>query len=147
MSEPHVHIEYKLVIETDQYAGNFEREMCAYMTGRIGDCEVGGEQAKVAKEDLPEKVWEWCDQCIERKPDDHGCYRPVKMCDMDTTALEIYMEELPPPEIFQLFKFRAVAFGLSQGDEDPSTGKVKITVTNARMVKMTTTYLEEDVAP
>ena len=29
------------VIDTDQYAGNFEREMCAYITGHTGDCGVG----------------------------------------------------------------------------------------------------------
>ena len=29
------------VIDTKQYAGNFEREMCAHITGHIGECEVG----------------------------------------------------------------------------------------------------------
>jgi hypothetical protein len=32
---------YAFVIDTDQYAGNFEREMTAYLTGRIGQCGVG----------------------------------------------------------------------------------------------------------
>lgn len=32
---------YSIVVETDSYAGNFEREMCAFMTGHIGKCEVG----------------------------------------------------------------------------------------------------------
>ncbi len=31
---------YLFVIDTDTYAGNFEREMCAYVTGQIGECEV-----------------------------------------------------------------------------------------------------------
>jgi hypothetical protein len=29
------------IVDTDSYAGNFERCMCAYMTGQIGECEVG----------------------------------------------------------------------------------------------------------
>ncbi|KKK83825.1 hypothetical protein LCGC14_2789530, partial [marine sediment metagenome] len=29
------------IIDTDSYAGNFEREMCAYITGRVGECGVG----------------------------------------------------------------------------------------------------------
>ena len=36
---------YLFVIDTDSYSGNFEREMCAYCTGQIGDCEVGIEHA------------------------------------------------------------------------------------------------------
>lgn len=32
---------YSIVVETDSYAGNFEREMCAFMTGHIGECEAG----------------------------------------------------------------------------------------------------------
>jgi hypothetical protein len=32
---------YVFIIDTEQYAGNFEREMCAYCTGILGDCEVG----------------------------------------------------------------------------------------------------------
>jgi len=140
MSEPHTHTEtvYLLIVETDQYAGNFEREMCAYMTGRIGDCEVGDEEALTAKKELSKEVFEWCDQCIKREPDDHGCYRPVKMGD-DTTTLHIFLEELPPAEVFQVLKDRAAVYGRS--------GVSKITVSNVRLVKTTTvtTYTEEDV--
>lgn len=34
------------IIDTDSYSGNFEREMCAYITGHIGDCLVGFEEAE-----------------------------------------------------------------------------------------------------
>jgi len=37
------------VIDTDTYAGNFERPMCAYMTGRVGECGVGEEFAEMFK--------------------------------------------------------------------------------------------------
>ncbi|HWY34086.1 MAG TPA: hypothetical protein VNX68_05525, partial [Nitrosopumilaceae archaeon] len=33
----------KFIIDTDSYSGNFERQMCAYSTGQLGDCEVGEE--------------------------------------------------------------------------------------------------------
>ncbi len=36
---------YLFVIDTDTYAGSFEREICAYVTGQIGECEVGKEEA------------------------------------------------------------------------------------------------------
>jgi len=38
---------YKFIIDTDQYAGNFEREMCAYLTGTVGECGVGDEFAEL----------------------------------------------------------------------------------------------------
>lgn len=34
---------YQLLVKTNCYAGNFERELCAFMTGQVGDCEVGDE--------------------------------------------------------------------------------------------------------
>lgn len=42
-----------VVVDTDQYAGNFERMLVAYMTGAIGECELGEEQADVARQELP----------------------------------------------------------------------------------------------
>ncbi len=35
--------EYYLVIRTTAYAGNFERELCAHLTGALRDCNVGSE--------------------------------------------------------------------------------------------------------
>lgn len=37
---------YILVADTNQYAGNFERELCAYITGQYGECSVGADIAK-----------------------------------------------------------------------------------------------------
>ena len=34
---------YGLVVKTNSYAGDFEREYCAYVTGQVGECEVGWE--------------------------------------------------------------------------------------------------------
>jgi hypothetical protein len=69
---------YFFVIHTDQYTGNFERQLCAYLTGQVGECEVGSEMAQLAEEQEPEWV-EWCDTQIEMRADDRGCYRPVSI--------------------------------------------------------------------
>lgn len=34
---------FVFIIDTDTYAGNFERQLCAYVTGHVGDCGVGRE--------------------------------------------------------------------------------------------------------
>ena len=70
-------VEYLLVVDTEQYSGNFERQLCAYITGIVGECGVGHEEAGVAQEDLPEKVQEWCQEHVLLKMDDNGCDRPV----------------------------------------------------------------------
>lgn len=33
----------KFIIDTDTYTGNFERELCAFVTGATGECRVGFE--------------------------------------------------------------------------------------------------------
>jgi hypothetical protein len=65
-------------VDTEQYAGNFERPMCAYMTGQTGECGVGLELAELFEEevDLDENLF---DLMIEQVPDDHGCHRPCSI--------------------------------------------------------------------
>ncbi|MBI5355578.1 MAG: hypothetical protein HZB68_03940 [Candidatus Aenigmarchaeota archaeon] len=69
---------YIFVIDTDSYAGSFEREMCAYVTGQIGDCEVGAEFAELAEKEIPEMVEKFW-SIVEKFPDENGCYMPVEI--------------------------------------------------------------------
>lgn len=70
---------FAIVIDTDTYAGNFERPMCAFITGRVGECGVGEEQAKQTRLELPEFAKDWFDNSIISVPDDHGCSRPASI--------------------------------------------------------------------
>ena len=68
--------QFIFVIDTDAYAGNFERGLCAYITGRLGECEVGEDEAEIFREEVgdPDELFEF----IDSKPDeDGGCLRPV----------------------------------------------------------------------
>ena len=42
---------FRFVIDTEQYSGNFEREMTAFITGMIGECGVGQEYADAFVQD------------------------------------------------------------------------------------------------
>lgn len=42
------------IVDTEEYAGNFEREMGAYLTGRIGDSDTGSLQARIARKEWKE---------------------------------------------------------------------------------------------
>lgn len=66
------------IIDTDQYAGNFEREMCAYITGHTGECGVGGELAGCLKKDTglnPDTFF----SNVLQVADEDGCCRPVEI--------------------------------------------------------------------
>lgn len=53
--------EWIFVVDTEQYAGNFERGMCAFMTGMLGECGVGSEEARLYYEQtgLAEEDFDW----------------------------------------------------------------------------------------
>lgn len=112
-----------VVIDTDSYAGNFEREMCAYITGQIGDCGVGDKKATLAAEDLAEvtifngeeqePILEYFEYSVEQEGDDHGCYRPVQIWDdLDNgyKSLAIFFNEIPPDEVLAIMLERAKEF-------------------------------------
>lgn len=69
--------EWTFVIDTDDYAGNFEREMCAYITGCTGECGVGSEFSELVRKEIAKDILEKFDEYIANVPDEHGCNRPV----------------------------------------------------------------------
>jgi hypothetical protein len=71
-------IEYAIIIDTDKYSGNFERQLCAYITGCIGECGVSEEIATAAVFQLKEKA-KWFDENVLAQNDDHGVSRPVRI--------------------------------------------------------------------
>jgi hypothetical protein len=68
---------FAFIIDTEQYAGNFEREMCAYCTGQIGDCGVGDEFALLFNKE--ENISDDYFDNIAQESDEHGCARPCKI--------------------------------------------------------------------
>lgn len=65
------------VIDTEEYAGNFERELTAYVTGQVGECGVGDDMAKLYESEVDEKDHErFCELLDHRPDDDNGCRRP-----------------------------------------------------------------------
>lgn len=100
-----------IMIHTDSYAGNFEREMCAYVTGTYGECGVGSEIASsfLDSDELPELM-------VANKLDEHGTARP---CGIDTNpndvergcqSVVIYLYEPPSIEALHTVKRRAEEF-------------------------------------
>lgn len=78
---------YELHIETNKYAGNFEREMCAFLTGVIGECGVGDSEQAIYKE---EESYEFE---IRQVADEHGVERPVVISGEGYESLTIFLYE------------------------------------------------------
>lgn len=66
-----------IIIDTTSYAGNFERELCAYVTGQYGECGVGDDLAEQASAEI--RHIEWWNDHIAQEADDHGCRRPASI--------------------------------------------------------------------
>lgn len=113
--------EYSLLVCTDSYVGNFEREMCAFMTGSIGDCGVGEEYSdlfhtficnKIGRkwggngDDLMMGLTDWRADSDDSAP----CARPVGIYTNDPKTVEIYLERVPNEQELEILKERAYAF-------------------------------------
>lgn len=109
------------VIKTDSYAGNFEREMCGYITGEVGECEMGAKEAAQFKSDYPEN-YEFEDLVL-RFPDDHGCYRPATMWSHKCSDVAIFLEERPTEAQLAFMRDRARKFAVIT---NPRDGKHKV---------------------
>lgn len=105
--------EWAFVIDTDQYAGNFERDICAFVTGHVGECGVGEEFAEIFKEEVGNPI-----ENVTREPDEHGCCRPTSMYyqwhpsheQFEYTSVAIFFDCRPKQAQINLMKERALLF-------------------------------------
>lgn len=91
----------RVIIATDCYAGNFERELCAFITGAVGECGVGREYANFFGSYPPPPI---------DRSDDRGVMRPVSLCDEDFNSLEIYYDRVLTEEEINVIDLRARLF-------------------------------------
>ncbi len=110
------------IIDTDTYAGNFERDMVAYMTGVVGECGVGEEGVALFKKDGCEKSGIDFEELVDPYViDEHGCGRPASIWPTPGTVAE------DGPEYGEAY--HSVALWLAKA---PSDKEVDFLVTRAR---------------
>ena len=98
------------IIKTDSYAGNFEREMCGYVAGGLGECDVGDEQAAEYRAAFPDESEDELWDRFVRVPDEHGCARPVNLWGPKAQDVAIFLAERPTGELLARFRERARVF-------------------------------------
>lgn len=113
---------FGFIIKTNSYAGNFERQMCAHLTGCVGDCEVGEEYVE-------EKITDEFEGSLQWVSNDNGCARPTSIhCNEGNlyNNVVIYFEHKPTADQIKLMKERLETFpaamkrhknGTSMGEE------------------------------
>lgn len=123
------HSGYLIIIDTDSFAGNFEREMCAYLTGQFAKDHVADDLAEELRDNDDIKHIDWWDEHIAPIEDEKGSdfYRP---CDIYPTAgltktivfdgktieqpvfnsVAIFTNQIPPAKIIKELVKRAKYF-------------------------------------
>ena len=150
--------DWAFIIETDgkAWVGNFERPMCAYCTGMVGQCDVGEEEAHLFFTDFgiesnpydeggPFEEYVNCNVM-----DDQGGARPAgiwKFPDKSGfTAVAIFFNEKPTDEQISIIKERAYKFAEERPDRkkySTMTDKPeKINITGFRLIQQTVTEKE-----
>lgn len=129
---------YLFIIDTNSYAGNFEREMCAYITGKTGECEVGHELAEIAEREIPEEI-EQFEDVIEWVPGEHGS-QIVTIFDNpnhkhEYNSVAIYFCSIPSPKLVKLLKERAQKFAKDR----------RIKIEGFRFLSLHETYTEINI--
>lgn len=110
------------VVDTDKYSGNFEREMCAYITGQVGECGVGEETAEEASETIRNLAW--FEENIVQEADEYQCHRPASIWPNPQTdgtnrpcyeSVAIFLEVLPPQDVLDEMVERAKSYCEQKG--------------------------------
>ncbi len=95
------------VVDTNVYAGNNERTLCAWMTGLVGDDNVGHEQAAAFHRDcqpLP-------DDLVGCEPDERGLSRPSSIYPTrEQCSVAVLLQRLPTPAEREFLIARARSF-------------------------------------
>ncbi len=139
--------ELLFAIDTEQYAGNFEREMCAYVTGHVGECAVGAEAAAAYVAETGRRPLDFVE---DRPTGDNDVFSP---CDIYPTpgwfnhgmggekyhaylSVAIFVTRVPADEDLRFMKERANKFlDYCQKSGDTFAPK-QITITGFRIVEV-----------
>ena len=131
---------YALVIDTNSYAGNFERELTAHCTGQVGECGVGEEMA----EKLPIEF-----DNVLHVADEHGCSRPCSIWQRPDKksydSVAIFFDDRPSQEQIDFIKQRAATFNeaFAEKSDMAEFHTEKVGILGFRLVKIERKSTEE----
>jgi hypothetical protein len=129
---------YIFVVHTNEYAGNFEREMCAFLTGQIGDCEVGIGY-------IDKKVARKFQNKIEQRSD-NGCSRPCSIWPNEAgeyNSVAIFFSKKPSKADTDFMQERSFDFSATLARYEGRANE--ITILGFELLEETTTLRKIDI--
>jgi hypothetical protein len=148
---------YIFVIDTEQYAGNFERALCAWCTGQVGECGVGKDIADKVPRDVSNRF----DESLEHIPDEHGVARPCKLWETPGwstngwgknfrgegrypayLSVAIFFLHKPKRKLIDIIIKRSKMFNEAREKVYKGWNHEPITITGFRLLKETTSWEE-----
>jgi hypothetical protein len=113
--------DFGFIIDTDSYAGDFERELCGFITGHYGDCEVGMAMAKLFMKDHTP-----IDGVTDRiDPESGSCGQATVFDGNDFNSVLIHFYKEPTQKDIDLMKARAYEYAIFRGQR-PFEKEIKI---------------------
>lgn len=105
---------YIILIDTNLESSRFHRQMCAYITGQVGECSVGKDLAIDAQQENDEAYTAWFDEHCVQKIDAEGCGRPcaawITPGGQQYESVGIFVDIIPSNNVFEQVRHRAQAY-------------------------------------
>ena len=157
--------DYTLIIDTEQYSGNFEMEIDAWVTG-LGESNGRAEElSEIARTQIPEFVLDWFEEHTRSEGEYSGSCSILKTpgwhldhsnnitrdavdtekqnCPPAYLSVGIFLTAEPPPDVLAVVKERAASFNSRPGKKD---WEPEITITGFRMLTTKTIVVTESKA-
>ena len=126
---------YHLIVDTENYAGDFARDLTYYTTGCMGDCHYSSPLVEQARKDMRYGAW-WAEHLVEQSMPggraqiatmaetphwfndgygrmyriDDGCAENITTRCAAYLSVRLLTDELPPPEVWDEFQERVIDF-------------------------------------
>jgi len=131
-------IKYRVLISTNTFATNFEKELCAFVTGQIGECEAGINRRFYQSAEVREEF----EKRMERRLCDDGNWGPVQTCPTDANAFELFFKEKPTQEMISHIHEACNEFADEKKEKNPMT--VRISIESIKVIKEVNVYEETE---
>jgi hypothetical protein len=115
-------IKYRMIVSTDTLVETFYMEACAYVTGQIGQCNVGTDK----KFNAPAEHRAMFERVMERRMCVDSYWRPAFPCVDDMDSFELYFKERPTREMVDIIRAGCNEFADEMKEKFPITKRIQI---------------------
>jgi hypothetical protein len=113
---------YRVIVSTNTFVTNFDKEMCAFITGQIGECKIGIDR----KFRAPAEVRDLFEKAMERRICADDYWRPVGPNEEDSNAFELFFKEKPSEAMIEAIIEGFNDFADEKKEKNPITTRISL---------------------